>query len=58
MKRLRNFGEMALALLRELADETAYRRSLEATGRPHSPESWCLFTEERYGNPTARPKCC
>lgn len=37
MKRLRNFGEMALALLRELADETAYRRSLEATGRPHSP---------------------
>jgi hypothetical protein len=58
MRRLRRFWRLAVRLLRELADESAYRRSLEASGRPHSPEAWRRFTEERYGNPCKRPKCC
>ena len=33
MKALRRFGQLALELLRELADENAYRRHLEAHAR-------------------------
>ena len=46
MKALRRFGQLALELLRELADENAYRRHLEAHGRAHSRAKY------------ARAKCC
>jgi hypothetical protein len=58
MKRLRRFGRLALELLRELADENAYRRHLAACGRPHSGEEWRHFSEERLRAKYARPKCC
>ena len=38
MSRLRRLGSFALALLRELADESAYQRRLKLHGRKASPE--------------------
>jgi len=35
MRGLRRFGRLVLALLREIADENAYRRHLAAHGREH-----------------------
>jgi hypothetical protein len=58
MNRLRRLGKLAWALLRELADENAYQRRLETTGRPASPEEWRDFTDERYRDLSTRPKCC
>lgn len=55
---VRRFGELALALLRELADENAYRRHLEAHGREHSGEEWRRFSEERLRAKYMRAKCC
>ncbi|HXK05531.1 MAG TPA: hypothetical protein VMS37_24210 [Verrucomicrobiae bacterium] len=45
-----------LALLRELADEAAYRRYLE--GREPSPEEWRRFSDQRFRAKYARAKCC
>jgi hypothetical protein len=58
MSKLRRFGELAMALLRELADENAYRRHLEARGREPSGEEWRRFSEERLRAKYARAKCC
>jgi hypothetical protein len=58
MKALRRFGQLALELLRELADENAYRRHLEAHGRAHSGAEWRRFSEERMRAKYARAKCC
>jgi hypothetical protein len=52
MKVLRLF----VRLLRELADENAYRRHLD--GRPPSKEEWRRFSEERLRAKYARAKCC
>ncbi len=58
MSGLRRFGAIVLGLLRELADETAYRRHLSAHGREHSGEEWRRFSEERLRARFTRPKCC
>ncbi len=58
MKRWRTLRAMVLALLRELADENAYRRHLAALGRTHSAEEWRKFSDERWGVKYSRPKCC
>ena len=58
MKALRRAGRLALALLRELADESAYQRHLAAHGRKHSGEEWRRFSDRRLGQTYARPKCC
>jgi hypothetical protein len=55
---LRRFGALLLAILRELSDENAYRRHLEAQGRAHSPEEWRHFSEHRLRSKYARAKCC
>ena len=55
---MRAIGRLILALLRELADENAYQRHLAAHGRPHSPEEWRRFSEERLRARYLRPKCC
>ena len=47
-----------LDLLRELADENAYRRHLAAHGRAPSPEEWRRFSDERLGARYSRAKCC
>ena len=58
MKALRRVGQLALELLRELADENAYRRHLEAHGCAHSGAEWRRFSEERMREKYARAKCC
>lgn len=58
MKRLKRFGNLVMALLRELGDENAYRRHLAAHGRAPSREEWKRFSEERLRARYIRPKCC
>ncbi len=55
---MKRAGRLLLALLRELADESAYRRHLAAHGVPHSAEEWRRFSEERLRAKYARAKCC
>ena len=58
MKRLKRAGALAWEILRELADERAYRRHLEFHGRKASREEWQRFWDERTRARYARPKCC
>ena len=58
MIRLRRFGTLLLGLLRELADENAYRRHLAAHRCAPSGEEWRRFFEKRLRAKYARPKCC
>ena len=58
MKRLKRLGALVMALLRELADENAYRRHLAAHGRPHSGAEWRRFSDERLRARYTRAKCC
>ena len=53
---MRRLGRILLAILRELADENAYRRHLAAHGRPPSGEEWRRFSEERMQAKYARPQ--
>lgn len=46
------------AILREISDESAYQRHLQAHGRIHSPEEWRRFSDERFARKYARAKCC
>ena len=55
---MRRLARLLLAILRELADESAYQRHLDAHGRPHSGEEWRRFSEERLRAKYARAKCC
>ena len=58
MSTVRGFGNFVLTLLRELADENAYRRHLQVRGREHSREEWRNFCEHRLRAKYARAKCC
>jgi hypothetical protein len=58
MKRLRTVSRGILALLRELADENAYRRHLAMCGRAHSAHEWRRFSEERWKAKYSKAKCC
>jgi hypothetical protein len=58
MKRLKSFGKILLGLVRELSDESAYRRHLAVHGRQHSPEEWRKFSEHHLRAKYSRAKCC
>jgi len=58
MKSIRAFLGLILTLLRELADENAYRRHLTARGLVHSAEEWRRFTDQRLRAKYLRAKCC
>jgi hypothetical protein len=58
MKRLRRLAALAAALLRELADESAYHRHLQRSGAADSAEEWGRFWEQRLRARFTRPKCC
>ena len=47
-----------LAMLREIGDENAYARHLQARGTTHSAEEWRRFCDERMRKKYARAKCC
>ena len=55
---MRRFFSLVMALLRELADENAYRRHLTTHGVEASAEEWRRFSEERLRAKYARAKCC
>jgi hypothetical protein len=55
---MKRFWRLLLAMLRELADENAYRRHLAWHGRVHSGAEWRRFSEERLREKYARGKCC
>jgi len=58
MRRLAAVARLLLGLLRELADESAYRRHLAAHGAAHSPEEWRRFCDRRLRAKYHRAKCC
>jgi hypothetical protein len=58
MKFVRNLVHFALALARELSDESAYARHLQATGRAHSRSEWRRFSERRHRRKYQNAKCC
>ena len=58
MRALRRVAQLMAALLRELADENAYRRHLSSRRQPHSAAEWRLFSDRRLRNKYGRPKCC
>ncbi len=58
MSRLRHFATLFWTLLRELADENAYRRYLSVTGQTHSAAQWKHFSDQRLRGKYARAKCC
>jgi hypothetical protein len=58
MKQLKRAGRLILGLLRELGDESAYRRHLAVHGRTHSRAEWQKFCDERLRARYVRPKCC
>lgn len=55
---MRSFFRGVMTLLREIADENAYQRHLQAHGRAHSPEEWRTFLDERLARKFAQGKCC
>jgi hypothetical protein len=55
---MRKFGSLLLALLRELADEGAYRRHLATHRCPHSAAEWRRFSDQRLRARYTRAKCC
>ncbi|MGI8989072.1 MAG: hypothetical protein ACR2I2_05745 [Bryobacteraceae bacterium] len=58
MKRLKNFARLVVDLLREISDESAYRRYLEGRGAVPSGVEWRRFSEQRLRAKYARAKCC
>lgn len=55
---MRKVARFVLALLRELADETAYQRHLRLSGASHSGDEWRRFSEQRLRARYSRAKCC
>jgi hypothetical protein len=49
---------LLLNLLREIADENAYRRHLAAHGTEHSPGAWRQFCDNRLKSKYGCAKCC
>ena len=52
------FWRTILAILRELADENAYRRHLAAHGGVNSAEEYRRFQTEHFKAKYQRAKCC
>jgi hypothetical protein len=55
---VRQLFRLVMALLRELADESAYQRHLTAYGLTHSGEEWRRFSEQRLRAKYAQGRCC
>ena len=46
------------SILRELGDESAYKRYLSLHGLGPSRDAWRRFSEERMAAKYRKPKCC
>lgn len=49
---------LLLEALREIFDESSYKRFLLRTGLPSSPDSYQQFWREREAAHARRPRCC
>jgi hypothetical protein len=58
MKRLREMGNVLLAMLREIFDESAYRRFLMRKQMVSSCAAYAEFTREDERIRARRPRCC
>ncbi len=58
MKRLREMVDVALATLREIFDESAYRRFLEREQMVSSCKAYAQFVQENERLRARRPRCC
>jgi hypothetical protein len=58
MSRLLAAGRLVLGMLREIGDENAYARYLEARGEAPSAAAWRAFSDERFRAKYKRAKCC
>jgi len=52
------FVRYVMELLREIGDQNAYRRHLEAHGAKDSAEEWRRFSDERFRAKYGQAKCC
>jgi hypothetical protein len=55
---LKRLFRLVMAVLHELADESAYQRHLTAHGRAHSGGEWRRFSEARLRERYSQAKCC
>jgi hypothetical protein len=46
------------AILREIGDESAYKRYLALRGLSPSRENWRIFSDSRMAAKYRKPKCC
>jgi hypothetical protein len=58
MSALRSAWRLLVAVLREIGDESAYRRHLERRGAAPSAEEWRRFSEQRLRVKYQRARCC
>ena len=58
MSVLARLWRFTVTLLRELSDEAAYMRHLQATGRPNSASEWRAFSDSRHRAKYQNAKCC
>jgi hypothetical protein len=58
MTRYRRAMRILIEALREIFDEASYRRFLERTGSPSSPEAYEEFWRERQEALSRRTRCC
>lgn len=55
---MKTLWKILLGIAREIADENAYQRHLNAHGKQHSAEEWRHFHEHRLASKYTRAKCC
>jgi len=58
MNTLASILRLVAGLLKELSDENAYRRHLEAHGLQDTGDAWRQFSSEHFRAKFVRPKCC
>jgi hypothetical protein len=58
MNFFRRMRHIFAGILRELADQNAYRRHLERCGREHSAAEWKHFTDHRFRTKYSQGRCC
>jgi hypothetical protein len=49
---------MAVAVLREIFDESAYQRFLDRSRLESSPNAYAIFRQENEQAKSRRPRCC
>ena len=55
---IQRLARILLGILREIGDESAYRRYLDSHALKASGPAWRAFSEERMRARYSRAKCC